>query len=260
MCHRLFGETAASDLTRQLIDTVAALNGCWAVPLHEAEVVVVIAPELHELDALAAIDQIAGRADAGLPDYAAIIGPRCRAVWLLTVGAEQVDRDEPDVSPAQAALAAMHRSVGFEFPDQAFGHLDLPGRDVDAPTALAAVDVLIGDGAEIALRGTELPRRYVRTFRECGGSATSRPLDAAALDNVVITGGSGAIGLQYARYCIEHGARTVILLSRNGVDPDALARLSENSDAVVHARCATSPIPPRCPPSPSNMAAPVRHC
>ncbi|BBY25550.1 mycobactin polyketide synthase MbtD [Mycobacterium stomatepiae] len=230
-----FGETAASDLTRQLIDTVAALNGCWAVPLHEAEVVVVIAPELHELDALAAIDQIAGRADAGLPDYAAIIGPRCRAVWLLTVGAEQVDRDEPDVSPAQAALAAMHRSVGFEFPDQAFGHLDLPGRDVDAPTALAAVDVLIGDGAEIALRGTELPRRYVRTFRECGGSATSRPLDAAALDNVVITGGSGAIGLQYARYCIEHGARTVILLSRNGVDPDALARLSENSDAVVHA-------------------------
>ena len=38
----------------------------------------------------------------------------------------------------------------------------------------------------------------------------------AALDNVVITGGSGAIGLQYARYCIEHGARRIILLSRNG--------------------------------------------
>lgn len=58
------------------------------------------------------------------------------------------------------------------------------------------------------------------------------------LDDVVITGGSGAIGLQYARYCIEHGARTVTLLSRNGVDPDALARLAENHDAVVRApRC-----------------------
>ncbi|MCV7412180.1 polyketide synthase [Mycobacterium florentinum] len=228
-----FGEAAAGALTQQLIDAVAAHDGCQAVPLREAEIVAVIAPELDQLDALAAIEQIAGRSDAGLPDYAAVIGPRCRAVWLLTVGAEQVDPGEPDVSPAQAALAAMHRSVGFEFPDQTFGHLDLPSRDVDAPTALAVVDVLIGDGAEIALRGTESPRRYVRTFREC--RATSRPLDAAALDNVVITGGSGAIGLQYARYCIEHGARTVTLLSRNGVDPDAVARLAENSDAVIQA-------------------------
>ncbi|WAC93279.1 mycobactin polyketide synthase MbtD [Mycobacterium sp. Aquia_213] len=230
-----FGEAAAGALTQQLIDAVAAHDGCQAVPLREAEIVAVIAPELDQLDALAAIEQIAGRSDAGLPDYAAVIGPRCRAVWLLTVGAEQVDRDESDVSPAQAALAAMHRSVGFEFPDQAFGHLDLPSRDVDAPTALAVVDVLIGDAAEIALRGPESPRRHVRTFRECRESATSRPLDAPALDNVVITGGSGAIGLQYARYCIEHGARTVILLSRNGVDPDALARLAENHDAVVQA-------------------------
>ncbi len=230
-----FGEAAAGALTQRLIDSVAAHDGCRAVPLNEAEIVVVIAPELDQLDAGAAIKQIAGRSDAGLPDYTAVIGPRCRAVWLLTVGAEQVDSDGPDVSPAQAALAAMHRSVGFEFPDQAFGHLDLSARDVDAQTALAVVDVLLGDGAEVALRGTESPRRYVRTFRECGESAISRPLDAAALDHVVITGGSGAIGLQYARYCIEHGARTVTLLSRNGVEPDALARLAENHDAVIQA-------------------------
>jgi mycobactin polyketide synthetase MbtD len=233
-----FGEAAAGALTQRLIDAVAAHDGCDAVPLNEAEIVVVIAPALDQLDASAAIEQIAGRSDAGLPDYAAVIGTRCRAVWLLTVGAEQVDSEEPNVSPAQAALAAMHRSVGFEFPDQTFGHVDLTGRDIDAQTALAVVDVLLGDRAEIALRGTGSPRRYVRTFRECGESATTRPLDAAALDHVVITGGSGAIGLQYARYCIEHGARKVTLLSRNGVGPDALARLAENHDAVIQApRC-----------------------
>ncbi|MEE6138049.1 mycobactin polyketide synthase MbtD [Mycobacterium sp. 050128] len=230
-----FGEAAAGALTQQLIDAIATHDGCQAVPLGEAEIVVVLAPELDQLDALAAIEQIGGRPDAGLPDYAAIIGPHCRAVWLLTAGAEQVEQQDSNVSPAQAALAAMHRSVGFEFPDQIFGHLDLPSRDVDAATALAVVEALIGDGAEIAVRGTESPRRYVRTFRDCRDSATSRPLDGAALDNVVITGGSGAIGLQYARYCIEHGARTVTLLSRNGVDPDALARLAENHDAVVQA-------------------------
>lgn len=233
-----FGETAAAALTQRLIDAVAAHDGCHAVPLDEAEIVAVIAPELDQLDALAAIEQIAGRPDAGLPDYAALIGPRCRAVWLLTVGAEQVDRDEPNISPAQAALAAMHRSIGFDFPDQTFGHLDLPGRQVDAQTALAIVDTLLGDGAEIALRGTEFPRRHVRTFLECRESATCRPLDTAALDNVVITGGSGAIGLQYARYCIEHGARTVTLLSRNGVEPGSLARLADNHAAVIQApRC-----------------------
>lgn len=166
-----FGEAAGGALTKRLAEAVAAHDGCRAVPLREAEIVVVIAPELDQLDALAAIEQIAGRPDAGLPDYAAVIGPRCRAVWLLTVGAEQVDRDEPTVAPAQAALAAMHRSVGFEFPDQTFGHIDLPSRDVDAPTALAVVEALLGDGAET-------PRRYVRTFRECRESTTSRPLDA----------------------------------------------------------------------------------
>lgn len=230
-----FGEASAAPLTQQLIDAVGRHGGGRAVPLREAEIAVVIAPELDQLDAGAAIEQIGGRPDAGLPDYAAVIGPRCRAVWLLTAGAERVDSPAADVAPAQAALAAMHRSVGFEFPDQAFAHLDLPGRDLDAPTALAVVDALLGDAGEVALRGAESPRRYVRTFRECREAAARRPLDAAALDHVVITGGSGAIGLQYARYCIEQGARIVTLLSRNGVEPDALARLADNHDALIQA-------------------------
>ncbi|ODR09664.1 polyketide synthase [Mycobacterium sherrisii] len=230
-----FGEASAGRLTRQLIDAAARHGGCRAVPVREAEIVAVIAPELDQLDAGAAIEQIAGRPDAGLPDYAAVIGPRCRAVWLLTAGAERVDPGPPAVAPAQAALAAMHRSVGVEFPDQAFGHLDLPGRDLDAPSARVVIDALLGDTGEVAVRGADLPRRYVRTFRECGDTAKSRPLDAAALDHVVISGGSGALGLQYARYCLEHGARAVTLLSRNGVDPDALARLTERHDALIQA-------------------------
>ena len=56
-------------------------------------------------------------------------------------------------------------------------------------------------------RGGAGPRRYVRNLREHRGPTTARPLDAAALENVVITGGNGAIGLRYARYCIERGAR-----------------------------------------------------
>lgn len=231
----LVGDTAADALTRRLTDAVAAHGGCRAVSPDEAEIVAVVAPELDQRDAIAAIEQIAGRSDAGLPDYAAIIGPRCRAVWLVTARAEQVDHDDPVVFPAQAALAAMHRSVGFEFPDQTFAHLDLPRRDVDARTASAAVDELLGGAAEVALRDAPSPRRYVRTFRDCRDSAAGQPLDTAALDNVVITGGSGSIGLRYARHCIERGARVVTLLSRNGVDPAVLDQLAADHGAQVHA-------------------------
>lgn len=225
----------AGTLTQRLLETVAAHGACRAVPPDEAEILVIAAPGLDPLDPASAIERIAGRPDAGLPDYPALIGPRCRTVWLLTAGAEHVDRDDANVSPAQAALAAMHRSIGFEFPDQAFGHLDLEHRDFDPATARLAIDVLLDEVAEVAVRGAGSPRRHVRTFRACRQSATPRPLDTAALDDVVITGGSGAIGLQYARYCLERGARTVTLLSRHGVGPTVLRELVGQYDAKVHA-------------------------
>lgn len=232
---RDIGFFGADAMTSRLVDAVAAHGGCRAVPPREAEILVIAAPALDRLDAIAAIEQIAGRPDAGLPDYPALIGPRCRSVWLLTAGAEHVARDTCSVSPAQAALAAMHRSVGFEFAEQAFGHLDLSDRDVDAATAQAAVDVLLGQAAEVALRGGGSPRRHIRTFRACRESATPRPLDATTLDDVVITGGNGAIGLQYARYCLQRGARIVTLLSRNGVDPAVLHELAGRYDAELRA-------------------------
>jgi mycobactin polyketide synthetase MbtD len=227
-------------LAQRLTEAVGAHRGCETMSLNEADVVAVIAPALEQRDVTAAVEQIADRPDVGLPDYAAIIGPRCRAVWLLTAGGERVHPDDPDVMPAQAALAAMHRSVGFEFADQTFGNLDLPSRDVDARTASAVVDALLGDAGVIALRangvgGSSSPRPYVRTFRERRDSAAKRPLDTAALENVVITGGSGAIGLRYAQHCIENGARTVILLSRNGPDPAMLAELRARYGTELHA-------------------------
>jgi mycobactin polyketide synthetase MbtD len=232
-CRIAIGGDVAGTLAPQLTEAVVAHGGCDVVAANEAEIVAVIAPALDQLDTTAAIDQVAGRADIGMPDYAAIISPRCRAVWLLTARGERVHSDDADVRPAQAALSAMHRSVGFEFPDQTFGSLDLSSRDIDGSTAAAVVDVLLGDATVTALRANA--RRYVRSFRESRSSTGKRPLDAAALENVVITGGSGAIGLRYARHCIELGARQVILLSRNGLDPAVLGQLAEGHSAEVHA-------------------------
>jgi mycobactin polyketide synthetase MbtD len=220
-------------LAQQLTDAIAAHANCDLVSADEADTVAVIAPTIDQLDLTAALEQIVGRPHAGLPDYTGVIGPRCRAVWLLTAGGERVHSDGAEVRPAQAALSAMHRSVGLEFPDHAFGNLDLPSRQIDQHTAAAAVDVLLGEPAVTALRANT--RRYVRSFRECHKSLGAGALDTATFENVVITGGNGAIGLRYAQHCLERGARKVSLLSRTGLNPSVLDQLAERHQAEVHA-------------------------
>jgi len=234
------GIAIVGDRGGQFTAAASAHRGYHVVSPRDAEIVAVVAPPLYQPDATEAVAQIAARTDAGLPDYDAIIGPRCQAVWLLTAGGERVIAGDNATRPAQAALGAMHRSIGFEFGDQAFGTLDLPAGDVDPHIAAAALDVLLGDAGVMALRSGEdaEPRRYVRTLREDRRTAPARPLDAAALDNVVITGGNGAIGLRYAQHCIERGARRVLLLSRNGIEPEALRTLvGRHHVEVLAPRC-----------------------
>ncbi|MGH3524270.1 MAG: SDR family NAD(P)-dependent oxidoreductase, partial [Mycobacterium sp.] len=111
--------------------------------------------------------------------------------------------------------------------------LDLASRDIDGDAALACIDVFVGGDIEVALRDTGC---YARTLREYGEPARERSLDAAALETVVITGGSGGIGLRYARHCVEQGARRVILLSRKGLDQARLDQLVKGyQPAEVHA-------------------------
>lgn len=216
-------EAADDAVTRRLTDAVSAHEACEPAPIDKAEIVVVVAP--------------ASQHGPRPLRYSAIVGPGCRQVWLVTVRGERVQPDEPVASASQAALAAMHRSVGFEFPDQTFAHLDLPFGDLDAEAALTAVDAVLGDETEVALRDINSGRlrQYVRTLRERRIPPAERPLKGVVLDNVVITGGTGAIGLRYARRCIERGARRVTLLSRKGLDSVALGRLTDGYRTDVYA-------------------------
>ena len=189
----------------------------------EADLLIVVAPVLEQLDAVAAGHALAARIDAGLLGYTDVIGPRCRDVWLVTVGGEQVCTGEPGPLPAQAALAAMHRSIGLELPDQSFGHLDLPSWDLDDAAATLAVTALAGATTEVALRHTDSgPALFGRGTVE---ERLPQPgWDApGVLDEVVITGGSGAVGTHFVQYLAAHGARRIVLLGRRGADPRRVA-------------------------------------
>jgi mycobactin polyketide synthetase MbtD len=223
-------------LAQRLTEAIAAHHECELSEPDEAEIAVVIAPPVVQADVTLAAREIGSHFATRQFDYHRAVGPCCRRVWLVTVGGERVKPDEPVALAAQAALGAMHRSIGFEFPDRTFAHLDLPSREIDGEAARACVDVLLDDDNEVALRKDAASglRRYIRELREPRTPAPERPLDTA-LENVVITGGSGRIGLCYARHCVERGARRVILLSRRGVDAAELDRLVEGHTAEVHA-------------------------
>lgn len=189
----------------------------------QADLLIVIAPVLEHLDAVAAGDDLAARIDTGLLGYPDAIGSRCRDVWLVTVGAEQVRPGEPGPLPAPAALAAMHRSIGLEHPDQSFGHLDLPSWEIDTAVAALAADTLCGATADAAVRHHDCgPALFVRTTVE---ERLPQPgwNPAQVFDNVVITGGAGAVGSHFVDYLAAHGARRIVLLGRTGAAPQAPA-------------------------------------
>lgn len=221
-------------LADQLRSAVVQHAGVQPAQARDADMIVAIAPVLDHPDVELAAAEISRLIGSGLYDYVDAIGANCRDVWLVTVGGEHVRADEPVALPAQTALAAMHRSVGFEYPDQTFRHLDLQSWEVDDATAAAVIDTLLDEVVrEAALRDDASgPIRFVRSLPEAVRTPEPWQLEGL-LDNVVITGGSGAIGQHYARYLAERGARRIVLLSRGGVDPATIAELAGMHGAEV---------------------------
>ncbi len=204
----------------------------------DAEIVVVIAPALDGADAGRAAEALTGLIEAGRLDYANALGPRCQTVCLVTVGAERVGHQDALPSAGHAALAAMHRSIGFDYPEQTFTHLDLSSWQLTPTAGFAVVQALLSGSGETALRTSASGYAlFERSFR-AAPAASQWPLDSGVLDDIVITGGAGAIGLHYARHLAAHGARRIVLLSRRPADPEVLNSLvSEYGTELVSPPC-----------------------
>ncbi|MFG1658510.1 type I polyketide synthase [Micromonospora chersina] len=163
-------------------------------------------------------------ADSGLPGR----------LWCLTRGAVSVGGGEPLTDPYAAAAWGLGRVVALEQPDRWGGLVDLPGGDggalrLDRATADALRAVLADGGHDqVAVRphGT-FGRRLVPTAPPAG--AGWRPAGT-----VLVTGGTGALGRQVARWLVANGATEVVLASRRGPDaPGAADLVAELSAARV---------------------------
>ncbi|WP_406641699.1 SDR family NAD(P)-dependent oxidoreductase [Amycolatopsis sp. WGS_07] len=150
-------------------------------------------------------------------------------LWTLT-------RDALN-DPMQAQIWGLGRVVALEHPKTWGGLIDLP-EDI-GPAELTAVKHAIaggwGDEDQFAI-GPDGVRvaRLVRAPAVAGGNWQAR-------DTAIITGGTGALGPDIARWLVREGADHVVLVSRSGPAADGAAELeaelTELGAAVTIAAC-----------------------
>jgi len=156
-------------------------------------------------------------------------------LWLLTEGAVSTGRSErvtdrhPEPGPALTAAQVwgLGRVVGLEHPDRWGGLLDLPPTlDHRAADRVAAVLAGLDDEDQVAVRSTGiLVRRLTRAPKTDARRWVPR-------GTVLITGGTGGLGAQVARWAAEQGAEQLILTSRRGPAADGVAELQADLTAA----------------------------
>ncbi|MFI1569044.1 type I polyketide synthase [Streptomyces sp. NPDC020490] len=138
-------------------------------------------------------------------------------VWAVTRGAVSTGRSDAPADPDQAQVWGLGRVVALEQPRGWGGLIDLPAAaDERALTRLAQLLTGgAGDEDQIAVRAS---------------GAFGRRLERAPLDDaepvrdwrprgtVLVTGGTGGVGAQVARWLAAAGAERLLLLGRRGPD------------------------------------------
>ena len=146
--------------------------------------------------------------------------PKAKDYWLLTVGGEVVVPTDDAPHPVPAAISAGFRCIGGEYPDTAFRHLDLPLGSTSEESVRAIVSALhTADEPELALRYGTL---YAKRLVDAGAEPAPAPLRGR---HVLITGGTGNVGLKFCQYAARDGARRITLVNRTGETPDIVERL-----------------------------------
>ncbi|MED7947434.1 acyltransferase domain-containing protein, partial [Streptomyces sp. BE303] len=156
-------------------------------------------------------------------------------LWTVTRNAVVTGRADDTVDVGQAQLWGFGRAVGLEHPEFWGGLLDLPPVvDTRAAGRLGAVlGGALGAEDQVALRsGGVLVRRLAHAPAGAVGAAGAW----SPRGTVLITGGTGGLGIEVARWAAANGAERLVLLSRRGSQaPGAAELLAELPMAEIHA-------------------------
>ncbi|VFM95800.1 MAG: Methyltransferase domain-containing protein [Candidatus Kentron sp. G] len=150
-------------------------------------------------------------------------------LWLVTRGAQWVDKGDAVPGLAQSGLWGLGKAIGLEYPEFDCILVDLdsesPAREQAGMLFHALFDKgMASDAVEdrIAFRqGT----RYVARLVPRPPAPTPAPMAFRPDASYLITGGLGGLGLKTAHWMAAHGARHLVLAGRSGASPAVGDRL-----------------------------------
>ncbi len=145
-------------------------------------------------------------------------------LWTVTRGAVSTGPGDPLTNPVQAAVWGFGRTAALEYPDRWGGLVDLPAVLDDHGTQ-RLVEVLAGalpgeDQIAIRAEGTFGRRLLRHPLGTLEGDVTIR-------GTVLVTGGTGGLGAEVARWLARAGAPHLVLTSRRGPDAPGAAELHD---------------------------------
>jgi acyl transferase domain-containing protein/acyl carrier protein len=145
---------------------------------------------------------------------------------VVTVGAQPVDGRVTAAGLLQAPLWGMARVLHQESLALRTRMIDLdPHRPLDDIAALT-VEVLRATPEEDQVAWRDGERRVAR-LQPSADDIGSVPITLQADASYLITGGLGSLGLMFAKWLVERGARRIVLLARSPLPPrDSWASLS----------------------------------
>nr|WP_051834122.1 type I polyketide synthase [Streptomyces sp. NRRL S-646] len=143
-------------------------------------------------------------------------------LWIATRGAVSTGRADRLAAPGQAQAWGLGRIAALEYPQRFGGLVDLP-QELDDRAVARLVAALSGAAEEdqVAVRGSGLfARRLVRA-----ALPEPAPADWKPSGTVLVTGGTGGVGAQVARWLARNGAAHLLLAGRRGPDTPGAAEL-----------------------------------
>ncbi|WTG05394.1 SDR family NAD(P)-dependent oxidoreductase (plasmid) [Streptomyces sp. NBC_01590] len=163
-------------------------------------------------------------------------------LWCVTRGAVAVGPEDGPVDAVQAQVWGLGRVAALEHPERWGGLIDLP-EVVDEVSLGLVCGVLADAGGEdqLAVRASGV---YGRRLERASGSSRAASGGWSPRGTVLVTGGTGALGAQVARWAAGNGAERLVLTSRRGPDApgavELVAELEGLGAAVEVAACDVS--------------------
>ncbi|MER5556876.1 type I polyketide synthase, partial [Streptomyces sp. NPDC002793] len=225
---------------------IVRLNGTWAVVAGTpaADVVAVLAAAGANVVELTPADPVPADAAGvlALLDAPALLGLTAALhgtgtpLWAATRGAVAVNRAERVTAPGLAEVWGLGRVAALEIPRGWGGLIDLPAT-LDTRTGARLAAVLSGGDDQVALRADGVfGRRLRRAPLPAAPSRTWTPTGP-----VLITGGTGALGAEIARWLVGRGATELVLVGRRGPEApgagDLIAELEQSGATVSVEAC-----------------------